>query len=197
MRRVLLPVVCCAASYIAAGCSSEQRDAPRGWYCAGSKLEDEDAPGGFGPCDNFPKRCANGVPGTAGQLSLIAYPGETVERGKRAWMRLRLVNRTQEMAVFCACDSRLYLVQEALDRRGRWRALERFPETSCGNSFHRVFLGREEYWDLYALPRAGSFKTKLRFRLEPRGEAAIAEGGQAVYSSEFEGSIQPSEFLQD
>jgi hypothetical protein len=47
---------------------------PSGWYYAGSNVTDEKALGGFGPCDNFPKKCANDFPGTQGQLSFVAYP---------------------------------------------------------------------------------------------------------------------------
>jgi hypothetical protein len=196
MKRTLITVVYGLACSLAAGCSSEsgetpsplpeRHNSPIGWYCAGSKVKDEKAPGGFGPCDNFPKKCANGSPGPAGRLSLIAYPGEIVDVGNRKWMMLRLVNRTKEVAAFSACDSRLYIVQEALDQNGQWQALEGFPDTLCGNSFHRVFLEPEEYWDLYAPPRERSFKNKLRFRLESGGEAGIAQGAGTIYTNEIE-----------
>jgi hypothetical protein len=185
MKRTLISLICGVAFCLTAGCGSQPRDLPRGWYCAGSKLKDEKALGGFGPCDNFPKKCANDFPGTAGRLSFIAYPGEIVDFANRKALLLRLVNRTEKVTDFAACDSRLYIVQEAVDSKGLWRALERFPETDCGDSFHRVFLEPEEYWEFYALPRQGSFKTKLRFRLEPGGEAGIAQGGGTVYSNEF------------
>src|SRR5688572_26467667 len=86
-----------------------------------------------------------------------------------------------------------YLVQEALDREGRWRPLEKFPEAICGNSYHHVFLEPGDYWQLYALPRAGSFKTKLRFRLEPADPKGVA----SLFSSEYEGTIDPSAFVND
>jgi hypothetical protein len=80
---------------------------------------------------------------------------------------------------------------------GRWQSLERFPQTHCGNSFHRVFLSPGEYWEFYAPHRQGSLKTKLRFRLEPRGERGIAEGGGTLYSNEFDGSIYSAEFVAE
>jgi hypothetical protein len=85
-------------------------------------------------------------------------------------------------------------VQEALDSQGQWKPLERFPDTFCGNSFHRVFLESNENWEFFAIQRSGRFKTKLR--LEPGGEDSIAAGGGAVFSNEYEGSIDPSEFVR-
>jgi hypothetical protein len=196
MRCRLILVVFAAIGCLVAGCTSGRRVSPQGWYFVGSKLNDDEAPGGFGPCDNLPKDCADNEPGRAGQLALIAYPGEIVEFNERKWLRLRLVNRTEKVVAFSACDSQLFLVEEALDRDGRWRTLERFPESICGNSFHRVFLEPEQYWDLSALPREGSFKTKLRFRLE-KGDKAIAEGAGTIYSNEFDGSISRSSFVAD
>src|SRR5262245_37372459 len=116
MTRCLILLICGAACCLPAGCMSEVRDGPQGWYCAGSKLTDDQALGGFGPCDNLPKDCADDAPGPRGQLALIAYPGELVELGKQKWLLLRLVNRTTKVAEFSACDSRLYIVEEALDR---------------------------------------------------------------------------------
>jgi hypothetical protein len=197
MKHSCLSLLLAVALFLPAGCGSEKRDLPRGWYCAGSKLTDDKALGGFGPCDNFPKKCANESPGTKGQLSLVAYPAEVVDLGKRKALLLRLVNRTDKVMAFSACDSQLYIVQEALDGTGQWKRLETFPDTFCGNSFHRVFLEPNEYWEFFALPRDDSFKTKLRFRLEPGGERGIAEGGGALYSNEYEGSIDPAGFVQD
>jgi hypothetical protein len=176
---------------------AQERDWPRGWYCAGSKLIDDDALGGFGPCNNFPKECAEDFPGTKGQLSLVAYPEEIVDFRERKAMLVRLVNRTVEVVGFRACDSRLYIVQEAIDKAGQWKALEGVPHTFCGNSFHRVFLEPDQYWDFFALPPDGSFKTRLRFRLDLGEKRGIFERRGVLYSNEYEGSIDLAAFVQD
>lgn len=135
----------CAASCLSTGCDSHSREVPRGWYRAGSNLKDEQAPGGFGPCDNLPKKIKNDFSSKPGELSLIAFPDEVVDIQGRKAVILRLVNRTGKTVDFAACDSSLFIVQEALDSKGRWKALERFPDSFCGNSFHRVFLEADEY----------------------------------------------------
>ncbi len=176
---------------------SERRTVPRGWYFAGSHLEDENAFGGFGPCDNFPKKCEADAPGMAGKLTLVASPNEIVDFRNRKAIVLRLINRTEKTMEFSACDSSLYIIQEGLDSDDKWKPLEQFPDTFCGNSFHRVFLETNEYWKFFALVRQGEFKTKLRFRLEPGGEPGIAAGGGAIYSNEFEGSMDQRAFMRD
>jgi len=139
----------------------------------------------------------NGGPGASGKLSLVAYPDEVVVFRKRKAMPLRLVNRTEKVVEFAACDSSLYIVEERLDPNGQWRALETFPSAICGNSYHRVFLEPEEYWEFHVLPWHGGFRTRLRFRLEPGGEFGICRGGQAIYSNEFEGPSDPGAFTEE
>ncbi len=173
---------------------SAPRNVPHGWYYAGSNLEDATACGGFGPCNNFPKKIENDALGKPGEVSLIVEPNTIVDFGKRKAIVLKLVNRTAETTSFAACDSGLYIVQEALNRRGEWQPLERFPDSFCGNSFHQVFLEPDEYWAFYAIPRVGGFKTKLRFRLERLGERA--NGAGIIVSDEYEGSVSPTAFVR-
>src|SRR5262245_2505917 len=113
MNRLLLFLLSMTCSLLT-GCGSETREGPRGWYYAGSNVIDDKALGGFGPCDNFPKKCAKDGPGTPGKLSLIAFPEEVVDFRKRKAIVVRLINRTDKVVPFSACDSGLYIVQEAL-----------------------------------------------------------------------------------
>lgn len=137
-----------------------------GIYPAGSKIADEHALGGFGPSGNFPKELADQAWGTPGEVSVVAFPDEAVPRADRPGFVVRIVNRTDSAVGFTACDSCLYLRQEARNRSGHWRPIERPPVVICGNSFHRVFLDRNQYWEFAARRTGGTFKTRLRFRLE-------------------------------
>ena len=179
----------------------------RAVYPAGSKIEDKEAPGGFGKWDTFPKDLAGQTWGEAGAVSLVAFPDEALTCGGRQGFAVRLINRTDAVTAFTACDSCLYLAQEALDRTGHWRAIELLPEPICGNSFHRVFLDKNQYWEFAAPRYSGSVKTRLRFRLEQgtvrREEWDVGEaekrlhvsadrGGNVIYSNEFEGWVNAS-----
>jgi hypothetical protein len=183
----------------------------QGIYLAGSRIPDENALGGFGEWDNLPKDLVGQDWGEAGTVSLIAFPDEQATYLDLRGFAVRLVNRTDKPAAFTACDSRLYLVQEALDRNGQWRAIELPPVPICGNSFHRVYLDKNQYWEFPAQRYSGWFQTKLRFRLEVGlGGTPVFDtdkghgkpiprlperGGQIVYSNEFEGSINTWQFV--
>ena len=164
----------------------------RGYFCAGSKIEDKQAFGGFGTSENFPKAIDPKMSVTRDEVSLIAMPDEAaVFAGKYKGMKVVLVNATNETVGFPASDSRLYIVQEALDRQGAWKPIEYLPSSWCGNSYHTVFLGPNEYWEFAAARYTGKFKTRLRFRLD---EQKSGREKITIYSNEFEGSVNSRQF---
>ncbi|HEY1170612.1 MAG TPA: hypothetical protein VGH19_04510 [Verrucomicrobiae bacterium] len=160
----------------------------RGYCYAGSKM-DTKAPGGFGPSDNMPKKLETAkFKAEEGKLSLIALTAETVPFVKDyRGFRLVLMNRTKAEMTFDASDSRLSIIQEAQDAQGKWQPIEYLPMSWCGNSRHRVFLPKGEYWEFVAPVHSGPMKTKLRFMLKQ-------DQTTTIYSNEFEGSIDPQQF---
>jgi hypothetical protein len=154
-----------------------------GIYPAGSRIKDREALGGFGPCDNFPLDLAGQDWGTKGAVAIVAFPDEPVAYFKHRGFVLRVVNRTSEAVPFAACDSSLSIVREAQDTDGVWREIESVAEAICGNSFHSVFLGPGQYWQIPAREYMGPVKTKLRFRLDP------GRGRPNIYSNEFDGQV--------
>ena len=173
---------------------------PPGIYPVGSTIPDKHA-SGFGPCGNNPKPLGGRDWGAAGAVSLVAFPDEPAG-GEGGRFVVRLVNRTDAVVGFTACDSRLFLTQEACGPTGHWRAVESHPEAICGNSFHRVSLDKNQYWELSAQRRSSPLKTRFRFRLDQGrmrqeefttgkdGERLTflraAPGGDVIYSNEFE-----------
>lgn len=161
-----------------------------GIYPVGSRIEDPKALGGFGPCDNLPKKLAGMEWGAKGSISIVAFPEEPVAYFKSRGFALRVINRSGDTVRFTACDSKLLLVREALADDGTWKEIESPPIAICGNSFHRVFLEPGEYWEFPAREYDGETKTKLRFRLDQGG------GRPVIYSDEFEGRINAGQFLE-
>jgi len=159
-----------------------------GIYPAGSRLPDKKALGGFGPCDNFPHDLGGKDWGDKGAVSVIAFRDEPCAYFKNRGIVLRVVNRTRKDMPFDASDSSLFLVAEAKDQQGEWRMIESMPRTFCGNSFHRVFLEPDQYWQFPAREYAGPVKTTLRYRLDRAEDAA------SIYSNEFEGRISATQF---
>ncbi len=152
---------------------------------AGCEQEDPDAVGGYGRCPN-PSRKVR--PQSSGRgLYILAQPDvvTAVRNGSR--MRVSLVNQTDKLLAFAACDSGLAIVQEAQDTDGIWKPIETLPASHCGNSYHRVFLAQNHFWAFSAPRYKGTIPTKLRF-------AMTLTDGSKLYSNVFDGSINPSQF---
>jgi hypothetical protein len=155
-------------------------------YCLAGSRPDPKAPGGYSPCDNYPKKLAGRDVGIEGKLSLIVVPKEALPYGNTAQgFALLLVNRTKSEVWFPAADSQLAIIREAFDAEGKWRPIECLPRVMCGNSYHRVFLPANSYWQFVAPVYSGTHKTKMRFVLQVE---------KPIYSNEFEGSINPEQF---
>lgn len=159
-----------------------------GIYPAGSRIKDLKALGGFGPCDNYPIDLGERDWGAKGAVSIMAFPEEAAAYFEHRGFVLRVINRTAGAVPFAACDSALSIICEAKDADGEWREIEALPQTSCGNSFHRVFLGPKQYWEFPARQYDGKILTKLRFRLDPGG------GQPIIYSNEFDGKVVAAQF---
>jgi len=60
----------------------------------------------------------------------------------------------------------LDIVTEVQDTNGDWTSIVYLPRSWCGNSYHTITLGPDEYWE-FAMPIfKGDFKTKLRYKLK-------------------------------
>ncbi|MBI1831369.1 MAG: HEAT repeat domain-containing protein [Planctomycetes bacterium] len=165
-----------------------------GAYSARSTLKDDNPLDGIGVVDNWSKLLDAKGWGAKGAVSLIAFPNEAVAYGNSRGFMLRLVNRTDKPAEFLGCDARLAIVQEARDDMGRWREIENLPYTTCGNSYHQVFLEANRYWEFAARASTGPSKTKIRFRLDVgdrRGK------DQSIYSNEFDGQVAKVQFRME
>jgi hypothetical protein len=168
----------------------EVKERLRGLYSAVSKLNNTDTRDGIGVRWNWPKELGNQPWGAKGTVALVANPNEHVAFGKHRGFALRLVNRGKEPIVLRACDSAIYIVQEARDSTGRWREIENEPCSTCGNSYHSVALAANEYWEFSAPAYSGEIKTKIRFRLDASGNRRVKEW---VYSNEFEGAVSKAQ----
>lgn len=170
-------------------------------YSVGSLIKDKDAKTEFLPSKNYPRPFSDeDLFGEQGKLSVVIDPDEKSREGRSDALRIKIVNRTSERATFAAIDSCLHLVQEAQNAEGKWSPIQRTtPGTGprdCAVGAHRVFLEPGEYWQVSAPNFQGSFKTKIRFRLDQGlyQQKYPGGGGRILYSSEFEGSVDPELF---
>lgn len=158
----------------------------RGYCHAGNAQEDAKAAGGYGGSDNLPKLLPTSP--SAPELYLdVVEAKDAVFAEKYTGVIVRLVNGGKETAQIAASDSRLSIVQEALDKDGKWKEIEYLPSSWCGNSYHSVYLPSKNYWEFVAPKYSGPQKTKLRFKLM-MGE------NRSLYSPTYEGGVHPGQF---
>ncbi|HYE80357.1 MAG TPA: hypothetical protein VEI97_20460, partial [bacterium] len=109
-----------------------------------------------------------------------------------AGVRVYVANTTGERVFFHAQDSRLRIVVQILDPVGKWRDIERMPTTTCGNSYHRVWLESNEYW-AFVMPRyGGGLATQMRVKVSYGAKGGPGPAGVA-YSAPFAGRYNPSQ----
>ncbi|PHR35585.1 MAG: hypothetical protein COA38_01665 [Fluviicola sp.] len=101
--------------------------------------------------------------------------------------KLYLVNTTKKKVEYAAQDSRLYIVAQALDSNGVWNAISYLPSSWCGNSYHTLTLGKNEYWSFNVPVFKGTFETKLRYVLTRKDEHQLV-------SNEIDVRINPDQF---
>lgn len=128
--------------------------------------------------------------GEPGKVSLIVFPNEHVAFGgwdERRGFAARAINRSENLFVCGGCDGSLNMVMEAIDVDGEWKAIESIPTSGCGVSYMiRNKLETDRFWQFTVPEFAGPFKTRLRLRWDVNG---------GIYSNEFEGSINPEQFV--
>ena len=125
----------------------------RGYFYALSSIEDKNAPGGFGRSDNKAKRISENkqLESIRGLKLIIDTTSHIDFAGRFKGQKVYLVNQSGIDTVFKASDSRLSIVAEAF-YKGTWSSIEYLPSSWCGNSYHKVYLKNNEYWE-FNVPR--------------------------------------------
>lgn len=159
----------------------------RGYFMAASSQPDTLAPGGYAPSGNLPKKMVGQFGQHAGKVHmLIDTTARRTFAGKYNGYAVYISNETDSIAAFHASDSRISVVAEVL-QDGIWKPVEYLPQSWCGNSYHRVFLNRNEFWEFTAPAYKGKIKTKMRYCLTGCGTTPI-------YSNEIAVSVNPGQF---
>lgn len=155
----------------------------RGYFHAGSSIEDSAAFGGFYKDANVPKVCTEGIEQLSKEDSfqlVVQLDSQFVGNGVNHF-KVFIINTTAERMTLPAQDSRLYLKRQAF-YRGKWQDVEYLPSSWCGNSYHNVFIDPQQYWAFNAPCIKGEIEAKFRFEL-------YVSEDERYYSSEFDGSF--------
>jgi hypothetical protein len=160
----------------------------RGYFYALSSIEDKDAPGGYGGSDNKAKEIFQNkrLESILGLKLFIDTTSHIVFAEKFKGQKVYLINQSGMDTAFEASDSRLSIVAEAF-YKGSWRSIEYLPSSWCGNSYHKVYLKNNEYWEFNAPRYLGLIKVRLRYRLNT-GQ------GNILYSNEVTAFINKKQF---
>lgn len=112
---------------------------------------------------------------------------KVVQKGKKVTsFPLYILNNNDSIVLLECHDGEVIMIQEAIDTNGKWRPIENFIYSGCGNSFHDVAIKKNNYALTYVYKYDGDFKTKLRVKLKSHGST--------FYSNEFKGKINLSQF---
>lgn len=84
-------------------------------------------------------------------------------------------------------DGSLIMIQEALDKKGKWKPIEYWVYSGCGNSyFNSLSLDSGKCVMIPIKKYSGNFETRIRLKLK--------YGDEILFSDSFEGSINKSQF---
>lgn len=161
----------------------------RGNIYAQSSIEDSTALGGFGDSDNLPKviNTENNFSERGLFLKIDTTKSASIN-DKFNGYKFYIVNKSDTITKLDASDSRLYVIAEVF-YKNEWKPIEYLPSSSCGNSYHEVYLKQNEYWEFIVPKFSGKIKTKLRYRL------MIGEQ-KYIYSNEILTSINKNQLNQ-
>ena len=97
-----------------------------------------------------------------------------------------VANATPQIKYVYGASSRLYAIQEARDRRGRWRPIERVGSEWCGGNEFALELPSRHLVVFLAKKYEGTFATELRMRMQL---------GECLYVSQpYAGHIEEAQF---
>ena len=96
-------------------------------------------------------------------------------------------NSSSENLVLVPQDYSLYLIQEAIDKKGKWKPIEFWGFSTCGNSYDRkINFDSNQIIELDSPKYKGDFSTKIRFKLRLNN--------QVYYSNSLPSTINISKF---
>nr|WP_294927422.1 hypothetical protein [uncultured Flavobacterium sp.] len=101
-------------------------------------------------------------------------------------MPVFIINPASESIRVEVQDWRLMLIQEALDKSGKWRPIEYWEYSGCGNSYGGIALKPNHFILTKIVKYSGNFKTKIRLK--------FLNDSVVYFSKPFTGSINLSQF---
>lgn len=158
-------------------------------YCyAVSAYKDPEAAGGFAEYGARPRMLPEKMQTPRGVELHIDTTKDVAFENELHGYRMYLANRTPDHVGFFASDSRIKILAQVF-YEDKWRTIEYFPSSWCGNSYHHVFLRPYQAW-VFVIPQyRGAVPVKLRYRCDPGN-------GKFIYSNVIHASFNPEQLVQ-
>lgn len=112
----------------------------------------------------------------------------TVYADKYFAYKIYLINGSEYPVQIPAQDGRIKIIEQAINKKGKWQDIQHFYNSFCGNSYHSICFAPGDFQVFPSPVFKGDFETRLRFRLEL--------GNRTIYSNIFNGRINKSQFLK-
>ena len=111
------------------------------FYAASPYVKGLEGVGGWAGSDNNIRKIDGSLPGNIKGFAVFIDTTSKTEWAKRfAAQKVYVMNKGSDTVFFQAQDSRLQMNLQALDSTGEWRNIRYLPNSSCGNSCHKLFL---------------------------------------------------------
>ncbi|WP_036382663.1 hypothetical protein [Muricauda sp. MAR_2010_75] len=170
----------------------------RGYFYVGTSQVDTTALGGYYADNNTPKPINSMMEKISrpNAFQVIVQTDSIVTFvEKAAGFKVFIVNTSDSIVKLPAQDSRIYLKRQVF-YKNEWQDIEYLPSSWCGNSYHSVFIGPNEYWDLEAPCIRGEIQAKFRFQLLVDNTSTLYDEPN-IYSNEFNGSFNKSQLIKE
>lgn len=100
-----------------------------------------------------------------------------------------ITNNTSDTVYLDYQDLNAFMIQEAMDVDGKWKPIEYWQYSKCGNSYRETAIQPNHLIVVKITRHSGSFTTWLRVKL--------LNGGKITYSNAFKGAINKEQFAPD
>lgn len=117
------------------------------------------------------------------QGDLLVY----AEKTNDSIFSIYVQNNTSDSVSISKQDGHLYLIQEARNNKNKWKPIEYWLYSWCGNSYSGEKLGTQKIMKTETTAYAGNFETEIRFKLE--------SGLKTYYSNTLTGRISSEQFI--
>ncbi|HET8809508.1 MAG TPA: hypothetical protein VFM65_04500 [Flavobacteriaceae bacterium] len=109
-----------------------------------------------------------------------------LEKSNDTIFSIYLTNLASDSLKIIRYDSSIFTIQEAKNKEGKWKPIEYWPATGCGNSYVYYQIPPSSTLKTQSKVYQGDFKTNIRFK--------VNINDKVYYTNSLTGYINPNQF---